>query len=189
MQELENIHQNELVSRVKVGDSEAFSKLVELYMPMLSKLVSGFASSFVRSDEAFCEACVAFYRAAMSYNLGQNKVTFGLYARICVYRRLCDLVGKEMRREEFFSDLDIDSLAVTNGIESRLVGKEMMANALRKIKTILSKYEYDVFMLYLHGFSTAAIAQRLDKSAKSVDNAKARCFKRLREESDMLFNN
>ena len=183
MQNLETFEIFELLSMVREGSDEAFSELVRRYTPMMNKLVSGFACTAVRSDEAFCEACVAFYRAAMTYDTERTEVTFGLYARICVYRRLCDLAGKEMRREELFSELDIDTVAVSSGIEAALVGKEMMKDTLKKIKAILSKYEYDVFLLYLQGFTTAAISEKLDKPAKSVDNAKARLFRRIRNKT------
>ena len=39
-------------------------------------------------DEAFSEACVALHSALGTYDISQNKVTFGLYARTCVYHRL-----------------------------------------------------------------------------------------------------
>ena len=181
MQEYENFDVTELLLGVRAGSNEAFSELSRRYFPMIKKVVSGFLGGGIRSDEALCEASVAFYKAAMTYDESRTDVTFGLYARICVYRRLCDLAGKVKGKEDFFTDLNVENLSVQSPIEANLVSRESMAKALQKIKSLLSEYEYGVFILHLEGYTSAAIAERLGKTSKSVDNAKARAIKRLRE--------
>ena len=181
MQELDKIEVSDLILKVREGSDEAFSELMRRYLPMIKKVSSSFSGSKIRSDEAFCEASVAFYKAAKTYDITRAEVTFGLYARICVYRRLCDLAGKERIKEDLFSSLDVDSISVQSGIESALLMRERMESALVFVKSLLSEYEYEVFIRHLEGYTTAAIARALGKSAKSVDNAKARAVKRLRE--------
>ena len=185
MQRQEEAQLEGLILKVREGGDSAdaaFSELIQRYLPMIKKVTSGFVGGTVRDDEAFCEASVAFYKAVMSYSLERSaEVTFGLYARICVYRRLCDLVGKEKGKENLFSDLDVDSLVVNSGIEAALVSRERMSAALRKARSLLSEYEYEVFLLHLEGYETSDIAARLGREAKSIDNAKARLFKRLRD--------
>ena len=181
MQELDKIEVSDLILEVREGSDEAFSELMRRYLPMIKKVSAGFSGGKIRSDEAFCEASVAFYKAAKTYDIGRAEVTFGLYARICVYRRLCDLAGKERLKEDLFSTLVVDIICVPSGIESALLMKERMESALLFVKSLLSEYEYEVFVLHLEGYTTASIARLLGKSAKSVDNAKARAVKRLRE--------
>lgn len=181
MQELDKICVSDLILQVREGSDEAFSELIRRYLPMIKKMSSDFSGAKIRSDEAFCEASVAFYKAARTYDISRAEVTFGLYARICVYRRLCDLAGKERGKEDLFLDLDVDAISVQSGIESALVTRERMHSALLFAKSLLSEYEYEVFILHLEGYTTAAIAKTLNKSSKSVDNAKARAIKRLRE--------
>jgi len=181
MQELDKLEVSDLILKVREGSDAAFSELIHRYLPMIKKVTAGFSGSGIRSDEAFCEASVAFYKAAKTYDITRSDVTFGLYARICVYRRLCDLAGKEKGKEELFSDRDVDTISVQSGIEAALVKRESMQSALSFAKSLLSEYEYEVFLLHLEGYTTAAIASKLQKSAKSVDNAKARAIKHLRE--------
>ena len=171
-----------LIVKVRDKDDEAFSELVSRYTPMINKVISGFHGASFRSDEAFAEACVVLYRAALSYDLSSKGVTFGLYARICIYRRMCDIVGSGSG-VEFLDEADVDSLAVANAVEAGLVGRETMKVSIARAKEILSEYEFKVFLLYLKGYGTASIAEQLSKTPKSVDNAKARLMKRLREES------
>ncbi len=173
---------NALITDVRSGTDAAFSELLERYAPMLNKVVAGFSGSSLSHNEAISEAYVAFHRAVLSYDLSRSDVTFGLYARICVYRRLLDATARASK-ESIFVDYDMDSISVTNTVEERIVWRERFRQYIETARTVLSDYEYRVFILYIDGYSTAETAKELSKSAKSVDNAKARCFKRLREES------
>ena len=186
MQELDKFSVSELILMVREGRDEAFSELVRRYLPMLEKVTGSFVGADLRKDEAFCEASVAFYKAAMTYDISRSEVTFGLYSRICVYRKLCDLIGKQKGKVGLFSDLDIDEVSVQSSAESALLAKERMQSALSSIKSLLSEYEYEVFILHLEGYTTSYIAEHLGQSAKSVDNAKARAMKRLRTHSSLF---
>ena len=171
-----------LIELVRVRDDSAFDELVTRYTPMMNKLVSGFITPTFRYDEAFSEACVALHRAALSYDISRSlDITFGLYSQICVYRRLCDAASAERRGAEVV-DVDVDTLGAENNIESSLVGRERMSRFFAMARGVLSEYEYRVFRLYLDGDSTQQIAKKLSKDTKSVENAKARMFRHLREQ-------
>ncbi len=171
-----------LIKLVREHDDTAFGELVTRYTPMINKLISGFLTNTFRYDEAFSEACVALHRAALSYDLSRSSdITFGLYSQICVYRKMCDAVAKEQRAAEVV-DVDVDTISAENNIENRLVGREQMSRFLAVARGVLSEYEYRVFRLYIDGDSTLEIAEKLGKGVKSVENAKARMFRHLREE-------
>ena len=179
---------NELILLVRDRSDAAFSELLFRYGPLINSISSGFITSSFSFDEAFSDSCVALHKAAMSYDLKQNDVTFGLYARICIYRRLCDSTARFQRSEKSvrIEELDVDRLSDGTNIESRIVGRERMREYLNRVRSILSDYEYRVFLLYIEGESTASIAEKLGKSSKSVDNAKARMLKHLRRESALF---
>ena len=171
-----------LINLVRQGSDEAFSELVALYQPMMKKQICGFVNSYIRYDEAFSEACVALHRAAKSYDVTRSDgITFGLYARICIYRRLCDL-SEKCARDASLVDLDVELISTDGGIEQRIVGRERMALYLEKARGVLSEYEYSVFILYIDGYSISEIAKKLGRDTKSVENAKSRMIRRLREE-------
>ena len=175
-----------LLESVRISDNEAFSRLVSLYTPMMNKVISGFVNSRIRYDEFFSEACVALHRAAMSYDVSRSAdITFGLYARICVYRRVCDLAEKYMRCPPI-ADVDVDTISSGSGIEQRLLGRERMARFIERARNVLSGYEYEVFLLYIEGYSTAEMSDRLRRDKKSVETAKSRMIKHLREENDVF---
>ena len=178
MNNLDNSRLRLLVLQCRAGDDSAFSELVATYTPMLK---SEMAKLSLPSDEFFSEACVALYNAVLSFDLEQSNVTFGLYSAICVRRRLLDVLRKEKRvADALASDIDVDDIAVSDGIVSRLVHKEENEHFRARVRELLSKYEYEVFNLWLLGLSAADISERLSTDVKSVENAKARVLKKLR---------
>ena len=65
--------------------------------------------------------------------------------------------------------------------QSLLLDKEQVWETRRQIKAMLSPLEYEIFEMYISGFSYAEIASRIGKSQKSVDNALCRIKKKLRQ--------
>jgi len=186
MVEYKDIELSALVKMARERDDGAFSELVYRYTPMINKVISGFLNSELRYDEAFSEACFAFHRAVMSYDIGMSdNVTFGLYSRICIYRRLCDFTSV-VKKDIQIIDYDVELLSSENNVERRIVGRERMTEYLAIARKILSDYEYSVFLLYIEGYTTQEIAKKLEKSNKSVENAKSRVFKHLRDESSLF---
>ena len=178
---------NDLIIAARGGSDSAFSELCEKYSPMINSLIGrfsdfcGFTDGELRSD-----ALAALLRAAGSYDVSQVNVSFGLYARICIYNALVDLTSKGRAD---LGQIDVERVAVSSGVQFRLE-KEESVKALRALaRQVLSEYEYKVFSLTLAGYKPADIAKELSKSVKSVDNAKARMLKALRSHLDELFDN
>ena len=169
--------------RLREGDVSVFPSLVEQYTPMMRRCVHNFFITSSDRKEAFSEACVTLYAAALSYDLCQSEVTFGLYARICVFRRMASLFAKTRRvLSEIVPEVDVDRVAVPSGIESALVRDETTKELLAKVKALASSYEYEVFLsMCVNGRSSAETAERLGKSVKSVENARDRLLRRIRQ--------
>lgn len=167
-----------LLQKCKTGDDSAFSELVHHYNPLIYSLISAYS---MEESECYSEACMSLYKAARSFNCEQDAVTFGLYARICISRRLSDLARASGRDEDRLSDMDVDSIAVPGGIDARLVAMEERLEFRSRAGSLLSDYEYKVLLMWLEGYKTAAIASMLGTESKSVDNAKGRIMKKLRD--------
>ena len=126
---------------------------------------------------------VSFYRAVSSYDLEQDGVTFGLYAKICVERCLIDLHKREGRDVTHYvdNDVDVDRIAVCDGVQAMLEHREQTAYFLSVAKDTLSDFEYEVYRYWMLGYKTSDIASILEVTAKAVDNAKNRMWTKLRE--------
>ena len=178
MDNLENRAVKELLLKIREGDDDSFSSLAELYSPLIRATASRMGLD-VR--EVYSDAVLALYKAALSFDLEKDGVTFGLYAQVCLRRRLLDLIKGERRRGEHEEDFDVERISVDSGILSRLVREEERLWLHSSARQLLSSLEYSVFSLWLSGLKTADIAEELSLEAKAVDNAKSRILKKLRD--------
>lgn len=172
-----------LLAGVRAGEESAFAALCERYAPLMNAVADEFSRPFVQDSELLAEAMGALHRAAMAYTPGRC-VTFGLFARICMCREVRRYVQKA--EQHAATDLDVESVAVPCNVESRIMASEARRELLRHVRQIVSAYEYEVLLLHMQGYTTDEIASALHRERRSVDNAKARVFKRLRENRDLF---
>ena len=180
----ENLDILDLIVKSRAHDDAAFSEIVRRYTPMLNKVISGFSGVAFTREEAFSEACVALHKAVLSYDFERVDVTFGLYSRICVRRRLSDLFSSNNRSTELDESVNVEDIVACDSVESMLVFRERVQNFISTAHSVLSDYEYKIFMLYIQGYDTAAMCDELSRDKKSVENAKARMLKNLRSQSE-----
>lgn len=169
---------NSLLLSIREGDQGSFESLCEQYNPMIMSLIRGMG---MERDDAFSDALLALYRAALSFDIEQTEVTFGLYARICVSRRLLDMHRSNGGRAPLDDNFDVERISVDSGIISRLEREEERQRLHSCARRLLSEYEYSVFRLWLRGHRAAEIAEAMEADTKSVENAKARILKKLRD--------
>ncbi len=170
----------ELIRRCRDKDDDAFSELVLRYTPLISKEIGSFSSSPLSADEMFAEAYVALHSAAMSFDIEQSSVTFGLYAKVCIRNRLID-AASAVKKIDTVSESDLEEVTSASSIDTRLADIERFEALMLHSKRLLSDYEYKVLIFHVQGYKTAEIARLHGRDRKSVDNAKNRIFRRLRE--------
>ena len=171
-----------LVARAKAGDDEAFSALVDAYLPLLEKQISLIDSPAFTHDEVFSEACYAFHRAVNGFKPDKS-VTFGLFAEICVRRHLKNYFMSAKRYESAPLDLEF---ADSGDEMAKILRKERVESLMSFLKSDLSEYEYKVLLYHIQGYTTAQISKALGCPPKSVDNAKSRVFKRAKACAELL---
>ena len=80
--------EREIILAAKKGDQIAFAELNRAYAPLIDSLTDQFRGTKGNEEsdreDLRQEASVAFYRALMSFDADQTKVSFGLYAKICI---------------------------------------------------------------------------------------------------------
>ena len=171
---------SELVAASRNGDNAAFEELSERYAGMIASRVSSFATSLASeggsssfsAEDLRQEAQIALLRATRTYDADGKgkKVTFGLYARICVTNALISLLRKhksEVRRAK-----ENDAVyGETYGAEDPAYSAAEMRDLMRHAEGVLSRYELSVFREYVGGYRVREIAKDLGRSERSVSNA------------------
>lgn len=133
-------------------------------------------------DELRQAALIALYNAACSYDGNRPGITFGLYAQICVRRRL----DSELRKAHIpqGQPIDEDEADPSASPEDELISRENYRKLIDSIDRVLTESERSAFLLYLSDKSYTEIARILGKSEKSVDGALRRAKSKLRKLSD-----
>ena len=69
----------------------------------------------------------------------------------------------------------------SNNPESIMIRNEYMDNIEKGVEALFSNLERDAWTMYMQGCSYKEIAERMDKTGKTVDNAICRAKKKLAE--------
>ena len=177
---------NKLIDLVISGDSNAFSTLVEIYNPMLKKILNVYTTEKMSKEDVEDlgqEALIAFYRAIINFDKEQNKVEFGLYAKICVTNSMISLkrAAAKKSNESFIGDEEMNSISDPDGEVSKFFEMRESERELgEQIEKTLSAYENEVWSYYVNGYSSKEIAVKLNSSEKSIDNAIFRIRRKLK---------
>ena len=175
----------ELIIAAKNGDEGAFSELCELYKPLIETMTDRYLTrlnAIIQDrDDLRQEATVAFYRAVTTYDMSQDKVSFGLYAKICIRNRMVSLIRRANKKS---SPKTVPALKN----EGKRIGDRVFdfSELLSVSERILTKREGLVFSLYIGGKTYKEISELLKVSEKSVDNSLYRAKSKIkRYYSDM----
>lgn len=178
---------NSLIDRASGGDDSAFAELCSQYGPLIRSMSRRYAHMAESDDEEQIredfsqEATLALYRAVQSYDSKGGKVSFGLYAKICIRNALVS----ELRRMERGKKADKQHkkdirLSI---YEKGIILPEREVSELLKNGS-LSAFEKSVFDMYVSGAKVKDISKALGRSGKSVSNAVYRIKSKLRMSLD-----
>ena len=179
MDNLKNEEILSMISRYKeTGSDEVFDALAKAYTPLMAATASKLS---LELDKVRSEACFALLKAVTTYDVSRG-VSFGAYAGRCIHNHLCDHLRKEKAHAVVSDDVSVENIAVVDDIAARLLRREELETIGKFVRSVLSDFEYKVCIYSIRGYKTAEIAAKLEKSAKSVDNAKNRIAAKLSRE-------
>ena len=178
----------ELLRDFLSGNDDAFDLIASRYLGLIStaaKKYRGMAADLDDSD-MIQEGMVALLSACRTYD-GDKGMSFKNYLMTCVENRYRSMMRSILRQRAVPSrnmiSLEDDLQAAFDPTEtslSELVETKEYINSLHRIlKNSLSNLEYKVAILHLSGYTYKEIAQRLNISLKSVDNAQTRIRQKL----------
>ena len=186
----------ELVELSRNGNSLAEEYLLEKY----KNLVRGRARSYFLNggtdEDLIQEGMIGLFKAIRDYS-SDKETLFSTFAELCVTRQIITAVKKSTRQkhtplnnyvslnkavddespEKTF--MDVLLVSEENDPEFMFINQEDKKSAYEVIEGDLSKLEKSVLEMYLEGLSYNEIAEKLDKTTKSIDNALQRLKKKL----------
>lgn len=180
------MEENLLVSKAKSGDSNALTDLIQRYSEtVLQKSLSFKKISGIENEDLYQEGMLGLLSAVYSFDESKG-VLFSTYATTLITRKMLSALRTANKKSNLPLDsyisidekCDIRSFSPTP--EELLIFNEEIDAIISFVNNNLSKTEKKVFRLNLLGLSYNEIAEILDCTEKSVDNALQRIRKKIR---------
>lgn len=189
MESLKQATDQEIIARIREGETELSEYLIEKYKDLVIKKARAMYLIGGDTDDLIQEGMIGLFKAVRDYN-PEKEAGFATFANLCVERQLYTAIQNSMRQkhmplnsyislnsepESFLPEL------IMENPEAMLIDQENADSLNQKIPEILSSLENKVLSLYLKGFSYAQIAEELERTPKSIDNALHRIRAKIRE--------
>ena len=192
-QGMENLTDNQLSQLWKQGEKKAFDALVTRYSSLIQTKAAAYQQTGLDQEDLIQEATLGLLSAAESYD-SEAGASFQTFVNICMDRRLLTACRSAARQKhiplnQYVSLNDeMESKHMENPLtsidwmdpEALVISREDMKSIKRHIEQTLSGLEFKVLALYLSGRTYEEIAERLEISHKTEDNALQRARKKLK---------
>ncbi len=176
-----------LIELARSGDENSFADLTVMYKPLIESMGKSYAAKcdnvMFTEDDFVQEATLGFYSAVQTYKTSE-KVTFGLYAKICVRNKLVSLLRTASKKTKIADKSGDRRKGYTDPVYS-FFDEEVALHMEKRIKELLSDFEYSVFRLYIQNKSYKEISETLGRTVKTVDNALYRIKTKLKGIRDL----
>lgn len=167
------------------GDTAARDQLLKKYKKQVLSIARRFFLTGGETEDLVQEGMCGLYSAIENYHEGENS-SFSTYAYACIRNRITDVVKASRSQKNTPLNEALPIYEVSEGAlfaetnpEDEVIRSEDRREFLQKIGKVLSSFEFQVMVMYIDGLSLSEIANSLDKSVKSVDNAISRAKKKL----------
>ena len=175
------------------GDRDAEETLAERYLRLVRICARPLFLAGGDSEDLIQEGTFGLLSAIKNYD-PEDGSSFRTFAEHCIRMRLLsaiksasrnkhfplnDGISLEQLSEESSADLSALSEDFRCNPEELVLARESKEELYAAFSRCLSRFEIKVLDLYLEGLSYREIAERLCKSAKSVDNAVQRIRQKL----------
>lgn len=175
-----------LVSKAKTGDSSAWADLIKKYSAFVEAKSKNYSTNNnIDEKDLYQEGMIGLISAVHSFD-ENRKTEFKTYAETVICNQMLSALRnanskKNLPLSTYVSiEEDDEFVSPTPSPEEAFLLNEELELVNGFIENNLSKTEAKVFKLHSAGFSYGEIAEILDCSEKSVDNAIQRIRKKIK---------
>ncbi|MBQ8923156.1 MAG: RNA polymerase sporulation sigma factor SigH [Lachnospiraceae bacterium] len=191
----DTLSDNEIISRINEKDDDAIEFMMQKYGNIVKREVRTVYIIGAETDDLMQEGMIGLFKAIRDYESDKG-TAFSTFATLCIRRQLQTAINNSNRKKHIplnsyisiYSESgeygyefgeNLESEVSDANPEDMVIAREQRNAIKKRIETDLSPLEKKVLKLYLDGLSYQEIADSLDKSEKSVDNALQRIRKKL----------
>lgn len=181
-----------IVLVLKSVDGDIYETLIDACKPIIYKAIGSRYISGYDQDDLFQEASIVLMKSIESYRF-ETDMRFQQYFSRCLMNHLNSLGRKSIadKRKSMNDAISMDYFTEVTGTEfsksSRTVpyldpaDEAIAQESFKEYASKLSKFEMEVFKLYLKNHSFLNIASTLDEDVDKVKSAVYRCSNKLRK--------
>ena len=203
MNKYETMTDEQLIRALRDGERGVMDFIMEKYKSMVRKKARAMFLLGGENEDLIQEGMIGLIKAVRDYDAAQG-ASFASFAELCVSRQMYSAIEASRRKkhlplnsyislyEEGETEDDGRNVPLIDTIESEgesdpeaiYFGKEYTEAFVEQLKERLSPLEKHVLYLHLMGTDYRTIAELLDKSPKSVDNA----LQRIKSKAEKMLN-
>jgi RNA polymerase sporulation-specific sigma factor len=184
----------ELISMMRGQDADGIMEhLMEKYKPLVRKKTNALYLIGGETEDLIQEGMIGLFKAVRDFREDKDS-SFSHFAKLCIDRQLYSALSASNRKKHqpLNTYVSLSAGEPENGVpfenllagseddpEEVVIRQELWSEFQKKLWGNLSKMEQSVLRLYLDGNSYIQIAERMDKTPKSVDNALSRIRQKI----------
>ena len=188
--------EEELIASAQNGNEEAMAVLLERYKSLVRALSRPLFLMDGDQDDLLQEGMIGLYKAIQTFQDQKN----ASFETLCIKRQLYSAIKASNRKKNIPlnsyisidnaqdpTNAELEKIFVTDAAQAMrqkspediIIGQENVENAQKKMFMHLSNMEKQVLELFLQGLTYQEIAQKMEKSPKTIDNALQRIKKKV----------
>lgn len=199
MSKYENMPDEQLIRKLREGETAIMDYIISKYKYVVIRAAKAMYLLGGENDDLIQEGMIGLFKAVRDFDVNQE-TSFYSFAELCISRQMYTAIKlsqrqKHMPLNSYISLYDIKKTAsedkqsplieqlemeTNNNPEELFIDKERMLMLVHELNERLSDMERRVLHLHLQGEDYRSIAELLDKSPKSIDNALQRIRQKMR---------
>ena len=199
MKKYENISDEQLIRRLRDGEAAIMDYIISKYKYLVIRAAKAIYLIGGENDDLIQEGMIGLFKAVRDFDTNQE-TSFYSFAELCISRQMYTAIKLSQRQKHMplnsyvslydikKSDYDDKQSPLIEQLETEsnsnpeelFLDKERMQMLVEELNERLSDMERRVLHLHLQGEGYRSIAELLDKSPKSIDNALQRIRQKMR---------
>ena len=175
----------ELICRLRAGESSIEEYLLEKYKPFVKSKSRALFLVGGDKEDLIQEGMIGLFKAIRDYD-SDNGAPFAAFAKLCVERQIYTAIEAAGRMKNaplnaYISLSEESETLMDGGIEDAVIEKTSFQQMYLAAQAHLSRMEKEVLSFFLEGKEYTEIAEILGKTDKSIDNALQRIKAKIRK--------
>lgn len=187
---MKDFSDDELIKRIKDGDTDAMDTLIRRYMGLVRSLVRRSFLIGGEEEDLFQEGLIAIINAVKQYDT-DKKCSFSTYVTTCIRSRIIDAIRAATRQKHRALN---DSLPLSEADTSQsyidpvdnYIKRERLDAFYNKLGDMLSPLQNQILKLYFDGYSYGEIADRMNLPIKKIDNSLVTIKNKIKKQRGIL---